>query len=317
MLGQFQANPGQKVSNCPVLKNGQEFCTKGQNAASLFTSYAPSGSFNINAMRSIGVANNENVARGFMSANAENFTEKSMFMAAQGATKIRSQKQEFMGCTRDYDCSGNKVCNMNSQDWGESFGKFAPYCTEPRYPELATGKFVREMAQNGGIGAQCTSDSNCATNKGYRCAPMSGPGTVGPVTQGGYCAQTFTCGSETKYLKYPYGSEFPMSPSPSDNNFGRGYSSMKECSDANDFGSKTRHCKKDSTGRWFSVNPGYCPAITRDASTQSLVSASLSSYSDKINNWNKSEDFSASRGAGFDPMNYEASINVPSHMTKF
>lgn len=315
MFSQFQAAHGaQQVhtgSNCPVLKNGQEFCTKGQYAGSLFTSYAPGSSYNIGVMRSIGIANNDNVARSFSNRQSSDLKKAVSAKAASSFTSMQGQTLDIMGCSRDQDCSGSKVCNLNRQDWGESFGAFAPYCTEPKYPELATGRYMRETAQRGGIGAQCTSDSNCATHKGYRCTPSSS--VPGSVSQGGYCAQTFKCGSETKYLKYPYGSGVPVLPNPSDNNFGRGYATKQECSDSSDIGAATRHCKQDSSGRWFSVNPGYCPAVSETRASSALTRAHAGLLSGSVEAWNSTGDFSTSRGAGFNPMKYEASINVPKY----
>lgn len=291
-------------TNCPLLKNGEQFCAKGQYAGSLFTSYAPSGAFSVGFMQANGIGTNQNVARSLVNQQGLDIQRTASFNAAAGLASMRSPDFDSFACSRDQDCAGTKVCNLNRPDWGESFGAFSPYCTEPQYPELATGVFMRETAMNGGIGAQCFSDSDCATGKGYRCTP--GDVGLGNVTQGGYCAQTFKCGAETKYLKYPYGSSVPVQPSPSDNNSGAGFSSFQECNDSAAIGAATRHCKQAANGRWYSVFPGYCPAAPV-AETRAWEGQRRG----EVQAANSTVDFGASRGAGFDPLRYEASINIP------
>jgi hypothetical protein len=147
----------------------------------------------------------------------------------------------------------NSGCNANYNDWDDAAGNQpGPRCVVTRYPELASGSFVRKDVNQGGIGRACRTSNDCGA--GYNC--KTNANTFGSGDQVGYCAQVFDCqdGIE-RHVQYPQGAGIPRPPAPGQNNGGRGYKTHEECLNNQEGG---QMCVSHN-GAHFATYPGYCP----------------------------------------------------------
>lgn len=187
-------------------------------------------------------------------------------------------------CVSDVECSQfpGTTCNSNYQDWDDVKGNQGNFCSKTFYPELESGIFNRKNVSQGGIGKACNTDNDCGS--GYSC--NNDVNIFGKnVKQTGYCSQTYDCGGSSKrHLAYPEGSGTPVPPPPEQNNYGKGYTTAKQC---NNNKSPGQHCVADSSGRWFATYPGFCPVsreMTHSGATPlgALSRSSASSISNGI-----------------------------------
>ena len=231
-------------------------------------------------------------------------------------------------CTNNNDCSAlgpNYTCNSNYSPWPDSFGnnQAGGVCVPTIYPEMSGGTYTRTLGINGGIGKKCKNDNDCDLTNGYSCnntTDLFGKN----VQQTGYCAMSYNCGTEKRYLGYPYNSGIPLPPDPSQN-ANNGYASMAECQTV---ATAQQNCVKADNGRVYAVFPGYCPvqpnlrlnspqgalptsntnteAFQIPAYANSLSSTFGSSHAVNalnVNNFNKENSFS--------PLQYLQKINPP------
>ncbi len=187
--------------------------------------------------------------------------------------------------------------------------------------------YSRKNTNEGGIGKGCSSDNDCGS--GYFCnneTDMFGKN----IQQTGYCSQIYNCQDGKHYMGYPYNSGIPLVPPKSQNNNGQGYNTEEECS-SNKLAQQD--CKRDSSGKFFAVYPGYCPVPTNvrqgsqpagalPSTSQSALDggiklpgyatnegSSITKPLRAFSAWNINADASHSTNGMAGPLAYELSIN--------
>lgn len=173
-------------------------------------------------------------------------------------------------CTSDADCSQfspDHKCNSNYQNWNDAAGnQSGSFCTVTKYPELEGSVYNRKLTNEGGIGKNCHTDSDCNTSAGYFCNNTTN--TFGSnIQQNGFCAMKYSCddGEKERFLGYPYNSAVPLAPSRTQNNGGQGYTTKEECQH---YAAAQQHCVQmkvtdadgnETSGNYFATYPGFCP----------------------------------------------------------
>jgi len=185
---------------------------------------------------------------GIMNNSLKNWQFASQTLANQSAAT------NF--CTSNADCKQygiNYTCNANYQTWdsGAYGDQSGPYCAETYYPELTDGTYSRKGPNQGGIGALCSTDSDCGSE--YSCKTT--PDIFGSGYQLGYCSMKYTCGDDVKHLEYPMGAGAPVYPGADQNKGGAGYSTKEEC---NSIMRPGQQCILNDSS-YFAVYPAQCP----------------------------------------------------------
>jgi hypothetical protein len=182
-------------------------------------------------------------------------------------TQTLSNLGATLGCRNNSDCEAwtGTTCSGQYENWPEAHGnQSGGYCAKTFYPELGNGigpsgggSYKRKLANEGGIGRACSSDSECG--QGYSC--NNEYDSFGSnLQQTGYCAQKFTCpDGKSHFLGTPWNSGIPESPPPEQNMNGQGYASKEVC---NNHALPQQDCVKSGSGKWFAVYPAYCGVPT-------------------------------------------------------
>jgi len=222
-----------------------------------FTDWTPAGQQPSNLKRQMNLPTdntlfrNSQEAAGVKLANTQN-------NAWMFRTQTLTNNGDPIACRNNTDCASwpGTTCNPQYQSWTNAKGNQGNYCSITQYPELASGRYERKDANQGGIGKACSSNSDCGS--GYSCnneTDMFGKN----IQQTGYCSQTYNCPDGKHYLGYPYNSGIPIVPPRGQNNNGQGYNTEEQCS-SNKLGQQ--NCVQDQSGKFFAVYPGYCPVPT-------------------------------------------------------
>jgi len=264
-------------------------------------------------------------SRNAHQANALNSGNNSLKGWVFSTQTLTNPSASTYACTNPSDCAPlgkNYTCNSNYSPWPDSYGNQAASCVPVFYPELSGGTYQRSLAINGGIGKKCQSDDDCDSGNGYQCNNTT---TIfgKNIQQTNYCAQTYKCGTEKRFLGTPYNSGIPVPPDPSQNNNGRGYSTMAECQSN---AMAQQQCVQADNGNYYATFPGFCPlppnqringpqgalptsnTNTGQFSIPSYANSLASSFGSSraaqalnIGNYNKENNFS--------PLQYSLSIN--------
>jgi len=295
--------------------------------AAYFTDYTPSGQSMSNLKKQMNLPTNNTLFRNAQESDGVNL-QNTQNTAWMYRTQTLANNGDPIACRNNTDCASwpGTTCNPQFQSWNDAKGNQGNYCSKTEYPELASGIFDRKDATQGGIGKACTSDGECGT--GYFCnntTDMFGKN----VQQTGYCSQLYNCPDGQHFVGYPYNSGIPIVPPKNQNNNGRGYNSEAECT-SNKLAQQD--CKKDMSGKWFAVYPGYCPVPTNQRQGNSPLGALPSSNMSAIDGgikipayatnaassitkparaftaWNINADVSNLQQMS-DPLAYELSIN--------
>jgi len=223
-----------------------------------FTAYGSAGEASSNLRRQMNLPTNNTLFR-----NAQQELGVDLQNKQNNAWVFRTQtlanNGDIIACRNNTDCASwpGTTCNAQYSGWDSSFGNQGNYCATTLYPELKDGKYFRKSINDRGIGQGCNKDTDCA--EGYFCnneTDVFGKNRQ----QTGYCAQTYTCpDGSNHFLGYPYNSGIPITPPPGQNNNGRGYRSVQECTTDK---LAQQDCVRDDSGNWFATYPGYCPVAT-------------------------------------------------------
>ena len=222
-----------------------------------FTDWTPAGQSPSNLNRQMNLPTDNTLARNTQQAagvKLQNIQNNAFVFRTQTLTN----NGDPIACRNNTDCASwpGTSCNPQFSSWPDSKGNQGNYCSVTKYPELATGTYTRKDVNHGGIGKGCSTDDDCGT--GYFCnneTDMFGKN----IQQTGYCSQVYDCPDGQHYLGYPYNSGIPLVPPKGQNNNGRGYDNLEECTSHK---MAQQDCKQDVSGKYFAVYPGYCPVPT-------------------------------------------------------
>jgi hypothetical protein len=281
-LKQFESNITGSVQ-VPV--PNQELIQEQDNNVARFNNDAPfinfrsfganlsgqtSSNLETNAIMSL-AGNANNATRGMNNLSStgvstQNKANKQYTFATQTISNITPSS---LLCTSDSGCialGANYTCDPNYSDWKDSKGvQTGATCKYTVFPELmwtdktgvSRSEYNRKNADEGGIGASCKKDSDCAD--GYDCVTSSEEDIFGSGAQIGYCAQKYICpDNQVRYLQAGINATLPLNgldQVQNQNNGGRGYRTKDECIDAMQ---PLQKCKQLGDS-WFAVFPGYCP----------------------------------------------------------
>lgn len=229
------------------------------------TDYRSSGVTESTWKKEFNLPTNNNFYRTSVTADALNLgNQQNSAWVAQ--TSTLTNVGNTLACNATVDCEAwpGTTCNRNYENWPDAHGnQSGTFCSQTQYPELQQngnsvgpsggGQYNRKLAGEGGIGRGCTVDSDCGD--GYSCNneyDFNGSN----LQQTGYCAMKYTCSDgTTHFLGTPYNSGVPLTPPTTQNNGGKGYSTLEQCSGA---AMAQQDCVKGANNQFYAVYPGYC-----------------------------------------------------------
>lgn len=248
-----------------------------------FTDWRPAGSRNSQINLQMNLPYDNLKARNNIQENAVPLQNQALQQWVYSTQTLSNPSFGTFSCTSDSDCiqfnagSDEKyTCNPNYAPWSDAKGnQTGAVCSRTIYPELhwqepgqdgSKGPLIyhRKSAQEGGVGAKCNSDNDCAD--GYLCN-TSTDFNGSNQQQTGYCAQPYTCPDKVqRFLGTPYNSLIPIPPDPNQNSDGynsdgrprgkdAGYETQSDCMNNS---SASQRCVYQNNG-WYAVYPGYCP----------------------------------------------------------
>lgn len=225
--------------------------------AGYFTDWTPAGQTSSNLKRQTNLPTDNTLFRNTIQSDGVSLANKQN-NAWLYRTQTLANNGDPIACRNNTDCASwpGSSCNSQYMSWPDAKGNQGNFCSMTTYPELAGGSYHRKLANQGGIGRACTTDSDCGS--GYNCnntTDMFGKN----VQQTGYCTKMYQCPDGVHYLGQPYGAGIPVVPPSEQNNHGQGYPNEEVCKH-NKFAQQD--CKQDALGNWFAVYPGYCPVVT-------------------------------------------------------